>query len=101
MINGRTENYKRDPSQAQWLTVEINNNLLVTFFFISLFIYFSLACALKGAERDEEQGRGQDEGSVWPWKLIKNRCSDNHIKVMEAFRACEGSFVCASVTIDC
>lgn len=101
MKNGQTENYKRYPSQAQWLTVEIDNNLLVTFLFIYLFIYFPTARVLTGAEQDREQGRGQDEGSVCPWKLIKNRCSDNHIKVMEAWRARVGSLVCVSVTIDC
>lgn len=40
---------------------------------------------------------------VWPWKLIKNRCSDNRIKVMEALCArvayvvCVRACVCATV----
>lgn len=88
VINALTENYKCDPSQAQWLTVEINNNLLVTFFFI---IYFPAACALNGVEQDGEQGRGQHERSWWPWKLIKNRCSDGSF-------ACTGGLICVCVS---
>ncbi len=34
---------------------------------------------------------------VWPWKLIKNRCSDNRIKVMEALCACVAYIVCVCV----
>lgn len=41
--------------------------------------------------------------SVWPWKLIKNRCCDNHIKVMEALCECAPYIVykCLCVCVKC
>lgn len=87
------ENYKWDLSRAQQPQLEINKNLLATIFFFK-----------------PEDGIWMKKVCVWPWKLIKNRCSDNHMEVMEALCICAPYIlcvcvwvweVCASAAIDC
>lgn len=69
------------PSSQQ---LEINNNLLVTFFL------FFLSPESTESEREDRMKKV----CVWPWKLIKNRCGDNHIKVMEALCARAAYILC-------
>lgn len=85
------ENYWWDQSWVQQPAPEINNNLLVTFLLLFYFFY-SVLFSLQRWTEDRIK-----KVFVWPWKLIKNRCCDNHIKVMEALW--EKECVCACVYV--
>lgn len=84
VINGETVKITTEiHPPAQQPTLEINYNLLVTFFF-----FFSPS--LLSLEREERMKKVCLCVCiwVWPWKLIRTRYSDNQIKVMETMSVC-------------